>query len=1095
MDQEERPQTGRSLLLAIMGELLEAEFKMFKFLLKESQVPGAKSNIPASDLETADPMELTDLMVAHYDEKRALLITQDLLSRVPRNDLLTRFRKDFQKYLPEKTLMEAQVKEDRKRKYKEYVMEAFRSMKEQADRMGEHMILNERYAKLLILKKYRPEKEKKHELRSCGKRHLEMMAKRSTMSYSCIGDFFAPEKDWHVHRTVVLQGAAGIGKTTTARKIMLDWGSGELFQDRFEYVFYIHCREHNQSGGLQTIADLISHSCDGEMPLSMDEIEADPKTVLFIIDGFDELKVPKDFLHDSKSPGEKTLIHLIRKRYLSQSYLLITTRPTAVETLMQCVKDERFAEILGFSEEERKEYFSRFFKNEFHVKAFKIVKENEVLFTMCFVPIVCWIVCTVLQQQMEEHKDFVYASRTTTSVYMSFLSSALAQQCSGSEQPITGTSLKRLCALANEGVYEQKVLFTKEDITRHGLDMPAIRSLFLNNHMFKKIHKHYTLYSFLHLSFQEFFAALFYLLGEDKASAGPGQCPEGDVKSLLDDYRNQKQNHLALTVRFLFGLLNKEGLEEMEETFKWKTSSDLKPTLQTWIQQEIGQGCCEITDQQMDLLHCLYEIQDKEFVEQAMEHVEAIQVTRSSLQRKLSVMDCRVLAFCVKNAPVHTNIDISDIPLTLEHVRALTPGLAKCPSLRLAWCEITGSCCAALSPALKQNQSLTELDLSDNELGGSGVTKLCEVLKDTSCKIQKLGLQRCCLTGSCCAALSSVLKQNHSFMELNLRWNELGDSGMADLCKGLKDPSCKIHKLWLVECSLTGSCCAALSSVLKQNQSLMELDLSWNKLGDSGVTELCEGLKDPGCKMQKLGLAWCEITGSCCADLSSVLKQNQSLTELDLSDNILKDSGVTELCEGLKYPGCKIQKLRLDSCNLTGSCCAALSSALKQNQSLTELELTVNDLGDSGVTELCEGLKDPGCRIQTLGLAWCKLTGSCCAALSSVLKQSPSFSKLGLSGNELEDSGVTELCDGLKDPGCKIQTLWMDDCSLTGASCADLCSVLRTNTSLTEIELRQNHLNRSEVRKLHEAAKNKSIRLLMDLEGESESSEVEAEIS
>ncbi|XP_041661026.1 NLR family CARD domain-containing protein 3-like [Cheilinus undulatus] len=117
-------------------------------------------------------------------------------------------------------------------------------------------------------------------------------------------------------------------------------------------------------------------------------------------------------------------------------------------------------------------------------------------------------------------------------------------------------------------------------------------------------------------------------------------------------------------------------------------------------------------------------------------------------------------------------------------------------------------------------------------------------------------------------------------------------------------------------------------------------------------------------------LIGCNLSKRSCEALSSVLSsQTSSLRELDLSNNDLQDSGVNLLCAGLESPHCKLEVLRLSGCLITEEGCSSLASALQSNPShLKELDLRYNHPGDSGMKLLSAGIKDPLWRLDTLRL-------------------------------------------------------------------------------------------------------------------------------
>ncbi|KAI4873254.1 hypothetical protein NFI96_024891, partial [Prochilodus magdalenae] len=898
--------------------------------------------------------------------------------------------------------------------------------------------LNEIYTELHITEGVSGGISNEHEVRQ-----IEAAPRKSTTvetSVKC-SDIFKPlsEQDKPI-RTVLTKGISGIGKTVSVQKFILDWAEDKANQD-LQFIFPFPFRELNlMTAQKLSLLDLL-HKCVQETGIETSSLHK----ALFILDGLDECRLPLDFQSSERvcdvtvsASVDVLLINLIKGNLLPSALIWITSRPAAADQIPSEYVD-RVTEVRGFTDPQKEEYFRRRISDEDLANSVTShLKTSRSLYIMCHIPVFCWISATVLERVLGEAGSGEIP-KTLTQMYTHFLiiQTQIIREKYTQIQNTDEEILLKLGHLAFQQLMRGNLIFYEEDLRECGIH---VQEASVYSGVCTQIFREESgllqskVYCFVHLSVQEHLAALYThmtFMDLKQRLSSKQNCLKKSISDLhknsVDQALQSKNGHLDLFLRFLLGL-SLESNQMLLQNFITQTGSSSYSNEETvrYIRKKIREN--PSTEKSINLFHCLNELGDHSLVEEVQLYLQSGNLQSSTLSQSQWSAVVFVLMTSSQEIDVFTLSKYIDSYSRSEEVLLkLLPVVAASRKADFYNCSLKNKSCKVLAPVLSSEFSnLKELDLSENDLGDSGVKLLSGGLKNPHCKLETLRLCNCKIKYEGCLALSLALKSNHShLMELDMSWNEFEDSGVKCLSSVLEKPDCKLERLRLWDCKITDEGCAALASALTSNPShLRVLDLSKNKLENSGVKLLTPALEHPLCKIETLWLLDCCISDEGCASISLALNENPShLKELNLSENKLADSGVKLLSPALGNPHCKLESLRLCNCNIKDEGCAALALALKTSH-LRELDLSWNELEDSGVKLLSAVLKNPLCTLEKLRLNKCNITNEGCAALVSALKSNPSHLRaLDLSENKLEDSGVKLLSDLRDDKHYRLQEL------------------------------------------------------------------------
>ncbi|XP_050963897.1 NACHT, LRR and PYD domains-containing protein 3 [Labeo rohita] len=698
-------------------------------------------------------------------------------------------------------------------------MKKFECLYEGTVRQGNPTLLNEIYTELYITESESGEINNEHEVRQ-----IEIQSRRAATEDTPIkcNDIFRPlPGEEKLIRTVLTKGVAGIGKTVSVQKFILDWAEGKENQD-IQLIFPLPFKELNlMKDKTLSLSGLLNFFFPEtkEMGISIEEYK-----VLFIFYGLDECRLSLEFKSKVKLTNmsesasvDVLLMNLIVGNLLPSALIWITSRPAAADLIpSECV--HRVTEVRGFNEPQNEEYFrKRIGDQSLTNRIISHLKSSRSLYIMCHIPVFCWISATVLEKILSQAESGEIP-KTLTEMYTHFLilQTNIKHEKDYEKNVTDEDMILKLGKLAFQQLVKGNLIFYDEDLRECGIDVSEA-SVYsgLCTQIFREELGLYQgkVFCFVHLSLQEHLAALYAHLSftvnninvfdQTKQSLLPKIFNQKKYNSLSELHQralkkalNSKNGHLDLFLRFFLGF-SVESNQTLLRKLLTQTGScfcNKEETVQ-YIKEKIREN--RSPEKSINLFHCLNELGDDSLMQEIQDYLKFGKIKETNL----SSSQWSALVYVLLTS--EQKMDVFDLKQFIgarhtadEILQNLLPVVKESRSVRLSGCNLTAQCCESLASAIQSSNSvLRELDLSNNDLQDSGVKLLSDGLRSPNCHLEFLRLSGCMVTEKGCHYVSSALSSNPSHLrELDLSYNHPGQS-LVKLYEKLEDPNSSLDKL------------------------------------------------------------------------------------------------------------------------------------------------------------------------------------------------------------------------------------------------------------------------------------------------------------
>ncbi|NWX43470.1 NLRC5 protein, partial [Steatornis caripensis] len=840
-----------------------------------------------------------------------------------------------------------------------------------------------------------------------------------------VSDLFCNVVPSGTTKVIFLFGKPGTGKTMLMHRICQKWAEGVLPQFRFTFLFEF--RQLNLLKRKLTLKellfDLFLQPEDSPDAVFQYLLENTWHT-LIIFDGLDEFAADIDVSSSSKSGPTHTshmsiselFADLCHGKLLPGCTVLVTSRPKRLPDFLLNTVD-LLAEVWGFDHEKVEEYIGHYFRqHSFKEKAIAHLKNNTKLLSMCLIPALCYVVCICLEYLLLKHQMSVELPQTMTQFYIKmlliFINKQQGERAGGEVTQLYSNkkAILGLCDLALKGLEDKKLVFYVGDIPEHVKEFASLHGLLTVFEVKTSGTRPEAGYAFVHLSLQEFFAALCLMVNSrvDKNYLKK----KFSLKSKWT-LKNEAKTELMESFHiFLSGLSSKECraflmlLAEQDEAWVQDKQDVILQSLKKLAATHLT------GPKVIELCHCTFETQDLKVAQ----HIGSLLNFKYEFKNfRLTPLDMSALVFVINSGQDLTHLDFAGCLMDIDCLEVLAGcknvehlsfrsrrcgddfaaalskilrGMGTLKKLELTGGSITAEGMTNLVQASSQCLQLEEVNLQDNRIREPEMKRMMDLFSRME-KLKKVDLSSNDISLNAVLILAKEVIACQNATQLLVRKDTViiyfsGPSGEAPRSSDLRWEENKEHitptgfvKLCLQDRSLSSQHAEEIVAILQSCPCLSEVDLSGNKLGDEGCSYLLESLPRISIS-KKLDLSRnCLSVNGICSLLKSV--NTCQMTEVHVS--LCRETAVLRFAEDREFASLSpreepavsagdqqyaeenqtptaSKKIRLTDSHFQASDLEKLCAVLKECSSISELDLSNNFLGDNELLQLFQFLQN-----------------------------------------------------------------------------------------------------------------------------------------